>query len=348
MPVTKQTYTAAATWTPSQLADIFRSAFIDAGLMTDWHDSFLSGSIENRVLRVQYNAARTYGTTFYWFQFSNTGAFLQLATGWNTASDIPSGTQWLDFVTTTTNAANGWQFFSGSALSTAELVRYTSGADTQQSWFVFKNSSNRKVFTIQHPSTALQSWLDLDRGIYSGFIHTDCTCANNKRYGVVGFLRGPALRRDLVVGSALNGSTTPSEYLATSAMISCAGYGACGNTSNNFTDNIRAGFAWEDATGAQGSDKFASSAILPCNFSGTNPAFASNSNPVFHSMPTSPYTTSSLPSDFGLTFHYATNTFSPGDTLVVTAGVEEWEIMDFAANNSAVTGASPLFLARTI
>ncbi len=54
MTVTKQTYTANATWTAVQLADMFRSAFIDAGLMADWYDSFLGSTYENRILRIHY------------------------------------------------------------------------------------------------------------------------------------------------------------------------------------------------------------------------------------------------------------------------------------------------------
>ena len=50
MAVTKQTYTAAATWTAAQLATLFENAFINAGLMTAWYDSFLSGTVENLVL----------------------------------------------------------------------------------------------------------------------------------------------------------------------------------------------------------------------------------------------------------------------------------------------------------
>jgi len=351
MAVTKQTYTATATWTASQLAGIFRSAFIDAGLMTEWHDSFLSGSVENRVLRIIYDGTKTYGTTFYWFQFTTSGVSLQFATGWNTTTKVPTGTQWLDYITTTTNSADGWRFFNSSSASTAEVIRYTSGADSQQSWFVFKNGSLRKTFTIHHASSSLQSWLDLNKGIYLGFIHTDCTngrVAIPGRYGVIGFLRGPSLRRDLIIGTGLRGSVDATEYLSESAKVGCLSYGAVGNQSNNFTYNVRVGFAWEDAFGALADDKFASTIILPCNFSGTNPAFTTNSNPVFHSMPTSAYTTSSLPSDFGLTFHYATNSFSVGDTFVVNTGTEEWEVLDFSANGSALTGASPLFLARVI
>ena len=53
MAVTVEDYSATATWTASGLADIFRDAFIDAGLMTVWYDSFLN-TVENRVLEVQF------------------------------------------------------------------------------------------------------------------------------------------------------------------------------------------------------------------------------------------------------------------------------------------------------
>lgn len=347
MTVTKQTYTATATWTAAQLADIFRSAFIDAGLMTEWHDSFLSGSVENRILRVQYDASKTYGTTFYWFQFTTSGAFLQIATGWNTSTHVPTGTQYLDFVTTTTNSSSGWSLLSSSTASTAQIVRYTSGADANQSWFVFTNNNNRKIFTIHHASTARQSWLDLDKGCYGGLYHVECSTGTSRPSGSVIFLRGPGLRRDLVIGTALNGSTAANDYNASSAAIPTSIYGAFGNASNSFSAQANIPYSWNN-TGGSSNERFSGALILPNNFTGTNPGFTSNSNPVYHSMPTSAYTTSTLPSDFGITFHYATNAFSVGDTCVVSAGVEEWELLNFAANNSAVTGASPLFLARTV
>ena len=42
MAVATEDYTATATWTAVQLADLFKDAFIDAGLMADWYDSFLN------------------------------------------------------------------------------------------------------------------------------------------------------------------------------------------------------------------------------------------------------------------------------------------------------------------
>jgi hypothetical protein len=356
MACTKETYTATATWTAAQLADIFRDAFIDAGLMTSWFDSFLSGSVENRILKVEYDNTKTYGTTYYWWMFSTSGVFLHVATGWNATTHVPTGTQYLDYFATTTNAtSNHSQILNPPTSNTVELVRYTSGVDAGHSWFVIKSSTNRRCFTVANGAMTVQPWMDLAKGFFAGFNWVLPTVGgtNGQRFGALAFMRGPSLRRDLILGTALNGSTTQTEYAGgltnstTSSGKAIICYGAVGNTSNNFDTNA-VGF---DTTNSQNHNIYGfrpGAIILPNNFSGTNPAFTSNSNPVFHSMPFMPYITDPLPADFGLTFHYDTNAFSPGDTFVVNAGTEEWEVLDFAANASAVTGASPLFLARMV
>ncbi len=330
MAVTKATYTATGTWTAAQLASIFQSAFVASGLMTAWHDSFTSGSVENRVLAVTYDGGATYGTTYYWFQFTTSGAFLHVAAGWTAGSDVPAGTQYLDYFSTTTNStSNHWQLFSGASTSTATLTRYTSGTDADQSWYVIDNGSVRRCFTITPATMTLQSWLDLDKGIYNGFSHIVPSTSSGA--GLLRIFRGPAVRRDLLLGSGLAGSTTAGDYTTTAAAQFVIGYAAPGNASAASTNfNVAQPYIW-----------------LPVGFSATNPAYASNSNPIFHSLPHNPCVVDPLPSDFGLTFHYATNSFSVGDTMVVTASTEEWEVLAFASAGSAVTGASPLFLART-
>jgi hypothetical protein len=330
MAVTKATYTATDTWTPAQLATIFESAFVASGLMSAWHDSFLSGSVENRILAVTYDGGATYGTTYYWFMFSTAGAYLHVATGWDVGSHIPSGTQYLDYFSTDTNTpGNHWHLFPGTSSSTATLTRYTSGADADLSWYVISNGSTKICFTITPATMTLHNWLDLDKGFYCGFSYL--SPAVSSRAGFLRFYRGPALRRDLLLGSGLNGNTTAANYTAIAAAQQVIGYIASGNASNTTVNfNIGQPYIW-----------------LPIGFAATNPAYSTNSNPVFHSLPHNPYVVDPLPADFGITFHYATNTFSVGDTMVVTASVEEWEVLEFAANASAVTGASPLFLART-
>jgi hypothetical protein len=346
MACTKETYTAVSTWTASQLADLFRDAFIDAGLMTNWYDSFTNSGIENRILEVTYDGTKTYGKTYYWWMFTTGGVFLHVSTGWNASTDQPTGTQYLDYFSTATNLiSNHWGAVSPSTTNTVQLVRYTSGVDVNQSWFVVKSSTTRLVFTIIDGAMTVQPWMDLSKGFFAGFAYTRPTVvasSTNRYSGMMRFGRGPSVRRDLTFGTALNGSTISSNYSSSAAATLLISYGALGNSSNDFTNNVQAMLTTLNIDSNPGA------IILPCNFSGTNPEFTTNSNPVFHSMPFMPYITESLPADFGLTFHYATNSFSPGDTFVVSAGVEEWEVLDFAANSSAVTGASPLFLARMV
>lgn len=348
MACTKEAYTVVSGWTASQLANIFRDAFIDAGLMADWYDSFTSSGVENRILEVTYDGTKTYGKTYYWWMFSTSGVFLHVATGWNASTDAPTGTQYLDyFSTTVSSTSNHWTFLSLSTSNTIELARYTSGTDANQSWFVIKSGGSWRSFTVVNGAKTLQAWIDLNKGFFEGFSWTEGV-VDTSRSGVLRFKKGPALRRCLIMGSGLNGTVTAANYSSGSAATSHISYGCPGNASNSFLRNVSQVFAGEN-TGDNTTSRISQGAIiLPTGFSGTNPAFTNNSNPVFHSMPFIPYLNDSLSSDFGITFHYATNTFSPGDTFVVSAGVEEWEVLDFAANASAVTGASPLFLARMI
>jgi hypothetical protein len=353
MACTKQTYTAAATWTASQLADLFEDAFIDAGLMTAWYDSFLSGSIENRILEVAYDGTKAYGKTYYWFMFATTGVFLHVATGWDNTGNVPTGTQYLDYFATTTNAtANHSQIFAGSTANTVSVVRYTSGDDADQSWFVVEGGLSRRCFTIVNDGLTLQPWMDLARGFFAGF-NWVYPSVINLRGGALQFMRGPSLRRDLVLGSALNASTIANQYAGalfgvfTSSSQSILGYGAPGNSPNNFQVNADR-FSAVTNNYTPGGGAAPGVVILPNNFTGTNPAFTTNSNPIYHSMPFMPYVAENLPLDFGITFQYASNTFSQGDRLIVAAGVEEWEVLDFAQNASAVVGASPIFVARMV
>lgn len=330
MACTKQTYTAVATWTASDLADLFEDAFIDAGLMTAWYDSFLDGSTENRVLEVVYDAAKTYGKTYYWFMFSTNGVYLHVATGWDEPNNVPSGTQYLDYFSAATNTTgNHWLMYSANSANSVELVRYTSGVDADQSWFVLKSGATSRTFTIVNDAMTMQTWIDLDKGFYNGFAYDAFFVSSTQ--GFAKWETGPTLRRDILMGCGLIGSVAGSDYTLNSQepLIGYRTVGHLSNSVNNYTYNHPYIF-------------------LPVGFSATNPAYASNSNPIFHSLTWNPYITESLPADFGLTFHYATNTFSRGDTFVVTAGTEEWEVLDFTANSSAVTGASPLFLARMV
>ena len=330
MACTKQTYTATATWTASDLAQLFEDAFIDAGLMTAWYDSFLSSNIESRVLEVVYDGTKTYGKTYYWFMFSTGGVHVHVATGWDAPNNAPSGTQYLDYFSTTTSSTfNHWQMIYTSNTNTVELVRYTSGVDTDQSWFVVKSGASRQVFTIVNDAMTIQPWIDLNKGFYNGFAYEGSFTYYTQ--GLMTWFTGPTLRRDIVMGCGLVGETSYNDYNA-NAREPLIGYRAVGHLSG-FNTNYSYDHPY---------------ILLPVGFSATNPAYTSDSSPIFHSLMWNPYITESLPADLGITFHYATNSFSQGDTFVVSAGTEEWEVLDYSANSSAVTGASPLFLARMV
>jgi hypothetical protein len=340
MAVTKQVYTATATWTASGLATIFRSAFIDAGLMTEWHDSFLSGSIENRVLEVVYDASKTYGKTYYWFMFQTTDVRVHICTGWNTGSDIPAGpsgagTQYLDWFATTTNSNANHRQVMGAGLTAATdaiLTRYTASG---QSWFTLHQGASYKCFGIVPPAHTVRSWIDLDRVVFSGYMEAQARAATNSGSVMWG---EPLMLRRSHNGAHLRGETTNTNYGASigAAFGASIGYYGPGNVNVAATNNSVAG------NGASPLVR------LPVHFNNTNPAYSADSSPVFHSLPYSGYVTSTLPADFGIAFHYPQNTMSRGDKLIVSAGVEEWEILDRANNATVTTGASSLFLARVV
>lgn len=341
MAVTKQTYTAAATWTPAQHAAIFRQAFIDAGLMTEWHDSFLSGSVENRVLRIEYDPTKTYGTTFYWFMFDTSQVRLNLATAWNTTTKVPSGTLYLDYGTTTTNSSSGLQFASGrSSTVTNELIRYTSQVNSNFSGFITRQGTTNSFFMIAHPSYQIAPWIDLNKTFFHHFI--DIFASASGTSSALCFNSRVSLRRSFLTGIASNGdpNTRPTFGLALN------GYAALGKANNNIVNNVLQGGTLPASYNSQSSYPLI---ILPTGETDANPAYTTDSNPVYTGMPVSPYMNNYiLPSDFGIIPHYATNTMSVLDKFVVTAGVEEWEILSCVNNATAGTGASLAFAARIV
>lgn len=333
MACTKETYTAAATWTPAQLAQLFEDAFIDAGLMTAWYDSFASSGIENRVLEITYDGTKTFGKTYYWFMFNTDGVYLHVATSWNDTNNEPSGTQYLDYYRTDTNTTSyHWRMITLSASSTVDLIRYTSGVDADQSWFTIKTANdNNKTFTIAKGALAIQSWLDLDKGFFNGLVHINPLSIASYVNAIL-FQRGPSLRREIAIGTYLYNETNPSDFGSSVADETLMSYAAVGRQSSGGISNY---------------STFYGTIYLPTALAEANPAYSADSNPVFHSLTFHPYIVDSLPSDFGISFHFASNAFDIEDTLVVSSGVEEWELLAEQVG-TAGTVATAMFLARMV
>ena len=329
MAVTKETYTAAATWTAAQLATLFEDAFIDAGLMTAWFDSFLSGTVENRVLEITYDVTKTYGKTYYWFTFTTTAIGVSVATGWNATTGVPTGTALLDFFSTATNTqANHYIVRTDLATGTAaELVRYTASG---YSWFAFRNGATPTPFFIAPAATGIAPWIDLDKVLFHHFILgvLAVTSATSTSHAFIEFDSAFTLRRSYLAQGWLRGRTDSGSF---GKQWTVLGYMALGNTSNS-TSN--------DNTNA-------THIFVPYGFNNTNPAYTTDYLPIVNGYSYSNYVTSNMPVDFGIFFNYGVTAFAFGDRIVVTAGVEEWEVYSFA-NNTNASNASALIVARVV
>jgi hypothetical protein len=356
MAVTTASYSVAANYTPAQFATQIRSMFIDAGLMTDWFASFANGGVENRVLEITYDGSKTYGKTYYWFQFSGADMFVHISTGWNTSTNIPqgvggAGTQYLDWLSTTTSAttnhmrvtASGATGFNSS--QSISIQRITSNVRTNFSVFLLVNGSTTLHFFIDK-TAPIASLVDLDKVCYTSMMW--CKLSTSNRVGEASFqLFSPRLRRShlgqalraMPGGSAFGASNTavwPWEtWFGAARQLGSITYGAIGNSSNEAGNY---GFSTQVVT-------------LPIAFNNTNPAYSADERPIFENLLLNIYSTATLPEDFIIVAIYTSNTITVGSTLVITAGVEEYIVIAVAnASTSVPLGEAPtmIFGGRTI
>jgi hypothetical protein len=346
MAVTKQTYSAAPTWTAAQLAQLFEDAFIDAGLMTAWYDSFLSGSVENRVLEVTYDASKTYGKCYYWFQFTTSFAGVSIASGWDAATDVPTGTQYLDFFATTTNTTANHYSIAGTLIASTQisLVRYTSGG---HSWFVLRNGSTPFPFMITPGSATIVPWLDLDKTLFHHFVTATPRVGNPTSASSSASIRYDSvyrLRRSYVAGYSLVSNTTISNYRDNT--IPLHSYHSLANNGSNQSLVVTDGGSFGTNTTSLWI-RGLSTIFTPAGLNNTNPAYATDYVPVLFGISYSPYVSTPLPADFAIYFPFTATQFSFGDNVVISAGTEEWEVLAFA-NNNQTTSPNPLLLARIV
>ena len=339
------TYTLPAGWTQASLADsLFGAAFANAGLMTagEWHAQFVTGSNTVRVLRVPHDPTKAYGTTFYYFIFrGGDSPGISLASGWNTSTNVPTGTQYLDYHLLPSNVSNISANsgatrlcpFTPSTASAIYLDCYTSEFDTKQRWYVLRQGLNRSSpWTILHQNTVLQPWLDLSKGIINGY--TTIEAAAPSRMGIISFQLQENLRRCLLTGSALRGEVTGASATFHGIAYSVQAYLGVGSASASVSSNLQ-------LSGANGAAAFP----LPVGKTSANGAFATDYIPIVSDLAWSPLTPTRLAADFGVYCHYADNTTAYGDKFTAQNGLSKWAALQFANNAVVVDGASPHFLA---
>lgn len=345
MSVTKQTYTATATWTPAQLAGLFRSAFIDAGLMTDWHDSTSNAWFPAiRVIKLEYDNTKTYGATYVIFFFGTDWTGYAIASNWNTSTKTQAGTQFLDYhvpIASSNNVsvnAHGSRFELNTVFGTdIFLDRYTSNTDTKQSWFLLRQGTNRaRPFSLLHPQSILYPWLNLNMGIIDPYLEVVPEVSVN--LGGVRFREQENIQRCLTKGHALTGTTTTNGS-GSFHSINCKTYNyvAVGSAPNMADNNMS---SWRSQNNG--------AIPLPVGVASSNPAYSTDFVPVCSQLPWSRFTSTPLAADFGIHMHYAANTIGMQDKFVVTPNVEEWEVLDFTNNATIINGASSTFLARIV
>lgn len=354
MTVTKQTYTATATWTAAQFRDLMRSAFIDAGLMTEWYDSFTNGSLEHAILEVTYDGAKTYGKTYYWFIFTTTEFHYFPVTGWDAGTHVPTGTQYLDYYSTATNTVANHVPLGGGYVTSQQLsvVRYTSGIDSTHSVFRVQNNGNWWPFLIQHGSHPVPAWVDLDKQNWQHLLSP--IVVNTNPWGAFLFwLRGGVKRTALLAPLNYNSTSSNRYNLYPNCVVARYDLGGKRNDSENAYTNL----PQRENLKNRGNQchttsytDYANGIWLTNQLASENPTFSSDRFPVFTGLPYSMYVNEIMPADLGFSALYSTWSQVPGQTLEVTEGVEEWEIIHClpAGQNPYDYAAKPLFLARTV
>jgi len=321
---------AQAPWNIGQVCDAVKQAFIDAGLMTDWFDSFTNGGYEHRVLEITYNSSKTYGKTYYQFVFGadggqGSGIWVLTSTGWNATTHYPRGagtsvgTQGVDWRENsgTLNPGEGTKLINLSTSISFSVTSYTSGG---RAFFTLRTGTGWGTFTIDPAGTTFRSFFDLNLGYHSGIYGLNM---EDRKLNVVALHRNT---RELLIGSSVGG-------------IGGANYGVTVNMfclPVNYPNNYYTAFP-------------AAGFVLPGWTTNRNPSAGSNFNPIFTGLRLTSIHAADLPSDFGITMIKNSNILAIQDNATVTPGVEEYEILAFTNGDGGggVTN-SPAFLARTI
>ena len=210
MAVVVETYNVAINYTAAQYAAQIEEAFKDASLMAAWFDSFAVGAIEHRILKIEYDNTKTYGITYYWFIFSGADMFVHICTGWNATTHVPTGTQYLDFLSSLTNTtANHCRFAAQNANQSVTITRFTSQERANFSVFFIKNGSVEFNFFIER-TAPIADIVDLSKVCYSSLMTGRTRISGNT--GIVNFQLFPIGLQRHYLCNGMRGVTAPSQF----------------------------------------------------------------------------------------------------------------------------------------
>lgn len=336
MAVTRESYIAQSPWTAIQLADLFRLAFIDAGYMTEWYDSFESGGIAHRILEITYNGSKVFGKTYYWFLFTNNLIYYSIATGWNSTTHLPIGTLDLDYRNSSTTTVTGHTLLATlNTVTTVTLTRWTSGVDSNFSYFLIKNGTTEIPLHISLVPPV--SWIDLNKVCYHciGYFRIGREAGGSwMRFTHYNNL----IKRSWVAGGTGTNSSQMNNTLPR-ALNPDHGGATHGYFISSQFNNPGSGSAYIPAAG-QG-------VHLPAPRAYTNPEYTVTQTPIYSNLLLSLYSSSIMPSDFGYTGYLDSSILQSFDQYIVSAGTEVWDVIS-VSNGSVGTELTTLILARTV
>lgn len=371
MVASKQAYTVSAPWLNFNLADQFEQAFIDAGLMDDWFDSFETGSgstsaerTQHRIIRIVYDANKKYGTLFHWFCFEPSGRMgYAYVHQWDSASNQALGVYGKERLRETFNMIdpnNGYsqgthRVFATQVLSTTStLTRYTSGVESQFSMFLLKGGNNFQTFFLMPPGTRFQPYIDLDLnscgGLVAPLLSNQSNTSASQVMPTVEFGHFFHYENNIFAyGYSDLTSDGLMDWRIAYAFERGVSYALAGRGTDGGANPTRSAHATAEngkvinIIGSNGSFWI----TLPSELAVNNPDRNADATPVFADLPYSIYVIDRLPIDFGLAGHFTNNTMEVQDIFQVTAGVEEWEILA-NSNFTDVRNPSTMILARVV
>ena len=328
-------------YTAAQFEAKIEEAFVDASLTV--YDSFTDGGLTHLVIEVVYDNTKTYGTTYYWFVFSGADMFYHICTGWNATTHVPTGTQYLDFLSNLTNTtANHCRFAAQNANQTVTITRFTSQERANFSFFFVKNGSVEFNFTIER-TAPIADIVDLSKVCYSSLMTARTRISGNS--GIVNFQLLPATLRRHFLGGGMRGVTQPPQFGASAT--ASAPWELSTGAAQRFGGCI---YGWPGNANNEGNNfnfPVALTLTVPVGHTLNNGAYTSNYRPTLTGVLISPYSAAVLPADFSIYGTYDNITLVNLGAVIVTAGVEVGQIISVSNGPTLNDSATVMFYART-
>lgn len=354
MTVTHQRYTLAPGHTGADIMNAWQQAFKDAGVLpsTGWYDSWTATNNHlERVVERVYDANKRYGTSYFrfsWIWDSFIGYDRYNGVTWNTSSHSPVAKTGETIITDynwwtsgkdrySNNSVTYNTYFRGftvnsDSLSTTwdkalevNIDRFTSGVNPDVTFFRVTGANVSEMCFMFMPKNAniISSIADLNEYSVPELWHVYL----NKQYNANVF---SLYTRDIAkTDKRGSGARLWTSYYRHSNDQHCL-------CSYNVDDDSNSGGVGQN----QVQSPYFQSVQLPVKMKSHWTDEPSNITPIFTEFPMCYFTSDLMPSDFGIATWTDNLSANRDDILEVTAGVEEWRIVDVPRSRETTSGSN--------